>query len=202
MQNFFGYGISILFFIVGVSIPGNRESEVQGRVVPMRAYPDVADAKALPQEGPYDGIVFRHGDISWLPKLAAIAGWPEETWDTLGHIVLRESGGCPYRAGGDRVGKNCEIINVVDQSHRSDTGLLQVNGVHWKTDHPHFDGKVCRELNICDNQEALMDPITNLRAGKVIYDHAGWSAWDACTFGPKYKHICERNKKSSQKKGN
>ena len=24
-------------------------------------------------------IVFRHGDISWLPQLAAEAGWPERT---------------------------------------------------------------------------------------------------------------------------
>ena len=52
-------------------------------------------------------IVFRHGDISWLPELAAKAGWPPETWKKLGQIILRESGGCPNRRGGDIVNKNC-----------------------------------------------------------------------------------------------
>jgi hypothetical protein len=31
--------------------------------------------------------VFKHGDISWLPSLAAQAGWPRSTWKKLGQII-------------------------------------------------------------------------------------------------------------------
>ena len=66
-------------------------------VVPDRITPDP------PPVAPEDQIVFRHGDVSWLPLLAGKAGWPEATWPRLAHIILRESGGCPYRRGGDAV---------------------------------------------------------------------------------------------------
>ena len=62
-------------------------------------------------------IVFRHGDISWLPKLAAQAGWPPETWKKLGQIILRESGGCPTRIGGSVVDKDCNLIRMATMSH-------------------------------------------------------------------------------------
>ena len=138
------------------------------------------------------GIVFRHGDISWLPKLAAEAGWPEETWDKLGEIILRESGGCPNRRGGDVVDKNCRITRVSEWNHRSDTGLLQINGTHWKKDHPQYSGSICRNMGICD-QETLLDPITNLRAGKYLYDIAGFGPWDPCTWKPEMKG-CKKKK--------
>jgi len=125
---------------------------------------------------PETEIVFKHGDISWLPKLAAQAGWPEDTWDRLGHIILRESGGCPNRIGGDRVKPDCSVYKVVVWYHRSDTGLLQINGVHWKQDHPEYVGLVCKRMGVC-TQEELLDPLTNLRAGKLLYDVAGWQPW-------------------------
>lgn len=124
----------------------------------------------------FDGIVFRHGDVSWLPILATEAGWPEETWDKLAHIILRESGGCPNRIGGDRVKPDCTVYKVVAWYHRSDTGLLQINGVHWKQDHPEYVGLVCKKMGVC-TQEELLDPLTNLKAGKLLYDVAGWQPW-------------------------
>lgn len=126
--------------------------------------------------GPYAGIVWRHGDTSWLPQLATIAGWPKDTWERLEFIILRESGGCPYRVGGDRVNPDCSLRKVVAWNHRSDTGLLQINGVHWKQDHPQYVGLVCKKMHVC-TQEELLDPITNLRAGKLLYDVAGWQPW-------------------------
>ncbi len=120
---------------------------------------------------------FKHGDISWLPSLAAQAGWPRSTWKKLGQIILRESGGCPNRAGGDMVDKDCNITGVSEWNHRSDTGLLQINGVHWKQDHAQYHGLVCKRLNVCE-QSILLDPLTNLIAGKLLYDVAGWSPWD------------------------
>jgi hypothetical protein len=192
--------------MVGVAIPLNRGESAETSVLDPRIYPDVYiehqdySVTELPPAGqsfattnPYEGIIFRHGDISWLPRLATIAGWDSDDIDELGIIVLRESGGCPYRIGGDRVDENCNIVKVTEWNHRSDTGLLQINGVHWKTDHRDYHGMVCRTLNICDDQEALMDPITNLRAGKLIFDKVGWAAWDPCQWGEKYAKQCKRH---------
>ena len=121
-------------------------------------------------------IVFRHGDISWLPELAAQAGWPPETWKKLGQIVLRESGGCPTRIGGSVVDKDCNLIRMATMSHPSDTGLLQVNGINWDIKRTKL-AIVCVRLRVC-TQEELMNPITNLRAGKLLFDVAGWSPWN------------------------
>ena len=121
-------------------------------------------------------IVFRHGDISWLPELAAKAGWPPETWRKLGQIILRESGGCPTRVGGSVVDKDCNLIRMATMSHPSDTGLLQVNGINWDIKRTKL-AIVCVRMKVC-TQEELMNPITNLRAGKLLYDVAGWSPWN------------------------
>jgi hypothetical protein len=136
-------------------------------------------------------IDFKHGDISWLPALAAEAGWPKNTWDKLGHIILRESGGCPNRRGGDAVDKDCNVTKVVDWSHRSDSGLLQINGVYYDPTRNKW-ALLCREMNVC-TQEPLLDPITNLEAGKLLYDASGWGPWDPCTWD---KTRCPKPKKA------
>lgn len=121
-------------------------------------------------------IVFRHGDISWLPELAAKAGWPPRTWKRLGEIILRESGGCPTRIGGSIVDENCNLIRMATMSHPSDTGLLQVNGINWDIKRTKL-AIVCVRMKVC-TQEELMNPITNLCAGKLLFDVAGWSPWN------------------------
>jgi hypothetical protein len=121
-------------------------------------------------------IRFRHGDCSWLPELALQAGWRAPQIKKLKQIVLRESGCCPNRRGGDKVDKNCNITGVSEWNHRSDSGLLQINGVHWKPDHAQYDGRICKLMKIC-TQEPLLVAETNLRAGKLLYDIAGWSPW-------------------------
>ncbi|NBS92139.1 MAG: hypothetical protein EBT27_00050 [Betaproteobacteria bacterium] len=136
-----------------------------------------------------DGTVFRHGDISWLPALAAEAGWPEETWPKLGQIILRESGGCPNRKGGDAVDKNCNVTRVTEWNHRSDTGLLQINGVNYDTGRNKW-ALICREMAICE-QDPLLDPLTNLKAGKLLYDESGWGPWEPCTWD---KSRCSKRK--------
>ena len=138
-------------------------------------------------------VVFRHGDISWLPSLAAEAGWPEATWGKLGQIILRESGGCPNRKGGDMVDKNCGITGVSTWSHRSDTGLLQINGVNYNPQRNKW-ARVCSDMGICE-QEPLLDPLTNLKAGYLLYQYAGWGPWDPCQWGPKWAKRCEASKK-------
>lgn len=157
--------IGTVFVADSVSAPG---SEVSIDDAPDRTGPEVS-----PWE---DGVLFTHGDISWLPDLAAQAGWPEETWRRLGHIILRESGGCPNRRGGDAVDKYCRITHVTEWNHRSDTGLLQINGIHWDKTRDDYVGLVCKRMNVC-TQEELLDPLTNLRAGRLLYQVAGWSPW-------------------------
>jgi len=136
--------------------------------------------KVRPEGIAHHGIIFTHGDISWLPDLAAKAGWPEQTWEKLGQIILRESGGCPNRRGGDVVDKKCVITGVSEWNHRSDTGLLQINGVNYNTKRNKW-AAVCREMQICE-QQPLLDPLINLKAGKILYDLSGWDPWDPCTW--------------------
>jgi hypothetical protein len=136
-------------------------------------------------------IAFKHGDISWLPTLAHQAGWPKKTWSKLGQIILRESGGCPNRIGSSIVDKNCNITGWTKATNKSDSGLLQINGVNWD---PKRAGTqlLCAEHKIC-TQEQLLDPVTNLAAGYVLYQKAGWDPWDPCAWGPAYAHRCKKS---------
>jgi len=136
--------------------------------------PSVTRTQVIPKES-QPTIVFKHGDISWLPQLAAQAGWPPKTWHRLGQIILRESGGCPVRRGGDIVNKNCEVTGVAERTHRSDSGLLQINSVNYRLSRNKW-AAVCLAKIAC-TQEPLLDALTNLKAGLVLYKIAGFSPW-------------------------
>lgn len=137
----------------------------------------------------HSNIQFKHGDVSWLPILATQAGWPQDTWPMLKKIILRESGGCPNRRGGDVVDENCNIKRVSTWTHRSDTGLLQINGVNYNIKRNKW-AALCLQMSIC-TQKPLLDPLTNLKAGKLLYDLAGWGPWDPCTWGEEWAHRCD-----------
>ena len=66
-------------------------------------------------------IEWKHGDISWLPRLASQTGWPKHTWKKLGQIILRESGGCPNRIGSSIVDKNCNVTGYTKATNKSDS---------------------------------------------------------------------------------
>jgi hypothetical protein len=136
--------------------------------------------RQLREETP-EPIQFRHGNIDWLPQLAAEAGWPPKTWRKLGQIILRESGGCPARRGGDKVDKNCNVTGHDGSNHRSDTGLLQINGVNYDKTRNKW-ALVCT-ANIACTQEPLLDALTNLRAGLALFRAAGWDPWTPSTWG-------------------
>jgi len=120
-------------------------------------------------------IVFQHGDISWLPILAAEAGWPRKTWAKLGDIILRESGGCPNRIGSSIVDKNCNITGYTKATNKSDSGLLQINGVNYNLER-NDRAAVCLAGIACE-QAPLLDALTNLKAGFVLFKIAGWDPW-------------------------
>lgn len=176
----------------GISTVNKVETAVTTRdVVPVTAsYRKAPSTTAEIQKAA--SVVFTHGDISWLPALAKEAGWPEDTWDTLGQIILRESGGCPNRKGGDMVDKNCNITGVSEWNHRSDTGLLQINGVNYDPKRNKWS-RICSDLGVC-TQDPLLDPVMNLKAGLILYQYSGWGPWDPCAWGPEYKKQCKRTK--------
>ena len=129
-------------------------------------------------------IVFRHGDVSWLPALALKAGWTADQIPELSRIVLRESGACAYRKGGDLVDKDCKVIGHDGSNHSSDTSLLQINGLNYNSKRNPY-APICLQMKIC-TQEPLFDPLTNLKAGKLLFDYwekaagDGWIPWDPC----------------------
>jgi hypothetical protein len=181
-------GLGIVAF--AVSNEASASAQTQTTVAKIRQRetirPDVVN------KAPYvQPIAFKHGDISWLPILAAEAGWPQKTWKRLGQIILRESGGCPTRTGGSIVDKNCNIIGHDGSNHRSDSGLLQINGVNWD---PKRSGTqlLCAEYKIC-TQKPLLDAVTNLKAGYILYQKVGWAPWDPCYWGPAYADRCKKS---------
>ena len=195
MNTVLGWSLSLTFFLFGISInDGKTPVERQERQVNPASvntnlsFTPVSVTAAKPQ------IVFKHGDISWLPELALRAGWNPKHLPRLGEIILRESGGCPNRRGGDAVDANCNITKVLDRSHRSDTGLLQINGVNYDTSRNKW-AAVCNAGIAC-SQEILLDPLVNLQVGLVLFEIAGWGPWDLCTWGPDYAHRCNKKTKS------
>lgn len=191
-----GFLLSVGLFMGGLFLPSTMgPPELRGwshdsvTVVPQVTRPSHRNSSPSTTVPP---ITFRHGDISWLPALAAEAGWPEQTWEKLGQIVLRESGGCPNRRGGDVVDKDCNFVRVSEWNHRSDTGLLQINGVNYNPKRNKW-ARICSDMGICD-QEPLLDALTNLKAGYLLYTYAGWDPWDPCTYGPEWAHLCKRSK--------
>ena len=181
-----GWVTSIVFFAFGALTPGNPQG---GDQIATR---ELVSADRTGQIAVSTVSPFRHGDVSWLPELALAAGWPQKAIPRLTQIVLRESGGCPNRRGGDIVDKNCNITGVSTYSHRSDTGLLQINGVNYDKSRNKW-ALICREMGIC-TQEPLLDPLTNLKAGYLLYEASGWGPWDPCQWGPEYAHRCKKGK--------
>ena len=131
---------------------------------------------------PEKTVVFRHGDVSWLPELALAAGWKPAQFKKLSHIILRESGGCPNRIGSSIVDKNCNITGYTKATNKSDSGLLQINGVNWDLTR-NKNAIACVKLGFCTQQD-LLDPLNNLKVGRLLFEAAGWQPWNACNWDP------------------
>ncbi len=168
---------SVIFGVEAVAeAPKVPEVAVQQTPQPLL---DLITRPSTPKS-PYEGVQWKHGDVSWLPRLALMAGWEEKQIPRLTRIVLRESGGCPHRRGGDIVDKNCNVVGHDGSNHASDTGLLQINGVNYNPKRNKW-AAICREMNICE-QEPLLDALTNLKAGRVLFEISGWDPWNPCTW--------------------
>ena len=182
-----GWVTSIFFLALGISVPTEAAAPNEKGGESIQVLQPLSQLGRIDRES-VPPILFSHGNIDWLPELALKAGWPKETHEKLAEIVLRESGGCPNRKGGDMVNKNCFITGVSEWNHRSDTGLLQINGVNYNPKRNKW-AIACREMNIC-TQEPLLDPLTNLRVGYLMYQDSGWDPWTPCTWD---KTKCPKN---------
>jgi hypothetical protein len=174
--------IYALTFFASVAKASAPDDSVKPKFI---ALAPLSSATADRFKNPEKPVVFRHGDISWLPELALQAGWEPKHLRKLGEIILRESGGCPNRIGSSIVDANCNITGYTKATNKSDTGLLQINGVNYDPSRNKW-AIACREMDIC-TQEPLLDPINNLKVGKLLFDEAGWGPWDVCNWNPKAK---------------
>lgn len=192
MKLFIGWGISLTLLALGIKMPSQTELTTSIEITQQdRAWVVNETSIDLPPTSVKQPTVFSHGDISWLPELATEAGWPVETHERLGEIILRESGGCPNRRGGDAVNGDCNVTHVTEWNHRSDTGLLQINGVNYNPKRNKF-ALACTQLQIC-TQKPLLDPLNNLKVGYLLYEAAGWGPWDPCTWGKEWAHRCVKS---------
>lgn len=108
----------------------------------------------------------------WEPLLADLAppgGWSVERMSRYMH---RESGCCPQvltadgwrtTQGGDRFDGDCNLAHVARWDHRSDAGLLQVNGINYD---PARCENTCLSvwLDTPVTLATLGDPWLNIRA--------------------------------------
>lgn len=195
MNNIIGWGLSFTLLALGLNIPAEAKAPIAAAVAPAEPqkpstpWPSDKLETARAEANRPPKIAFKWGDVSWLPELATEAGWPAETHEKLAQIILRESGGCPNRRGGDSVDENCNITHVTEWNHRSDTGLLQINGVNYNPKRNKW-AIACRQLDIC-TQEPLLDPLTNLKVGYLLYQADGWNPWDPCAWGEEWAHRCK-----------
>jgi hypothetical protein len=118
-------------------------------------------------------------------KMAREAGFPRRALPTLDRIVYRESK-CEPKAVGWNYRKplthrDCKLSKW--QTYRkckavrsADFGLTQINDNSWLT--------YLRQKNIIETRADLLDPLTNMKAAKALYDysiekgHDAWKQWD------------------------
>lgn len=124
----------------------------------------------------------------WEALLAEHA--PPGGWDEIrmSRYMSRESACCPQVLaesgprtirGGDLADESCSFIRVVNRTHRSDAGLLQINGIN-------YDPARCKNTCLSDmlgesvTVETLGDPVLNIRAAAHLCEwwrDAGYSCY-------------------------
>ena len=188
-------GIYAIFFMViaqvGVSVVNAMEAKAPSASISRESAALIQHEKSN-EISSFDSIKFTHGDVSWLDEMALSVGWPAKQIPKLKKIVLRESGGCPNRIGSSIVDKNCNITGYTKATNKSDSGLLQINGVNWDPSR-NKNAVACVQFGFC-TQEDMLDPVNNLKVGRELFKLAGWDPWDPCAWGPEYAHRCKKGK--------
>ena len=194
MNTLYGYGISILLFIAGTSIPtaGTNQS-----VVALQSAP-TASVRAAEAESDQVALVKKFG-LAELPSLppvrndhsgrrakvpadqskrcpelepvfAAYGLYPIQTWS---YIAWRESG-CNRKAQNAKWDANGNMTYALNRNGSYDTGLVQINS-SWKS----VTAKVCGEQAVNNRMQGLKKIDCNLRVARYIMENSsgGLSNW-------------------------
>lgn len=105
------------------------------------------------------------GDCSSLFHTAMDAGWTWNDWPTLARIMARESG--------------CDAGQTNHRHRDASYGLLQINtkGRLWSWPIGWGETRSLQELCGLTTREDLLDPATNLRCGRLLFEVRGWRPW-------------------------
>ncbi len=194
MNTLYGYGISILFFIAGVSIPTAGYDQA---VVSLQSAP-TASVRAAEAESDQVALVKKFG-LTELPSLPPVRNdhsgrrakvpadqsmrcpelepvfkayglYPIETWS---YIAWRESG-CNRKAQNATWDANGNMTYALNKNGSYDTGLVQINS-SWKS----VTAKVCGEQAVNNRMQGLKQIDCNLRVARYIMEHSqgGLSNW-------------------------
>lgn len=95
----------------------------------------------------------------WRDEALSV-GWTAEEWKKLRWIIARETG------------STCDptVHNGNEQTRDDSFGLLQIN-MRGKLE---ADRLVRCQLG---SKQELLDPVVNLRCGRVLFELAGWDPW-------------------------
>jgi hypothetical protein len=121
---------------------------------------------------------FSHGECGWVEDELASRNVRADVVVFLVTIARRESACCPFVRGGDVVSVNCVFQYVYTHTHRSDTGVFQLNGVHWKT----AKGFICPDFT-CSQEALLYDIEMQFDAMLILYTMCGSKPWTAPNYG-------------------
>lgn len=195
MNTLYGYGISILLFIAGTSLPsaGTNQSVISLQIAPK------ASVRAAESEDAQSVLVKDLG-LSELPALPPVRNdhtgrraevpadmskrcpklepvfeayglHPVQTWS---YIAWRESG-CNRKAQNATWDANGNMTYALNKNRSYDTGLLQINS-SWKS----VTAKVCGEQAVENRMQGLKKIDCNLRVARYIMDNSqgGLSNWN------------------------
>lgn len=191
-----GYAISILFFIIGLAIPGpatvNEFSTSDYQVDTVLSVPlqgggvetvQSANQDTVKQLPKYPPVKTDHpGKRKAVPKdpakrcpkweaaLADYGLFPIETWS---YIAWRESG-CRLKAQNAKWDANGNMTYHLNKNKSYDTGLLQINS-SWRS----RVAEVCGEWAIENRMQGLKTLDCNLKFARWIMEHSegGLSNW-------------------------
>lgn len=195
MNTLYGYGISILLFIAGATLPSGGTDQT---VISLQIAPK-ASVRAAESEDAQSVLVKDLG-LSELPALAPVKNdhtgrraevpadmskrcpklepifeayglHPVQTWS---YIAWRESG-CNAKAQNAKWDANGNMTYALNKNRSYDTGLLQINS-SWRS----VTAKVCGEQAVDNRMQGLKKLDCNLRVARYIMDNSqgGLSNWN------------------------
>ena len=194
MNTLYGYGISLLFFITGISLPSERADNAPA---PSQSH-SAASLRAADALGDEQRLVAAYG-LQSLPSLEPVRNdhsgrrakvptdpsmrcpelepvlkayglVPVQTWS---YIAWRESG-CNPAAQNAKWDANGNMTYALNKNKSYDTGLVQINS-SWRS----VTIKVCGESAVDNRMQGLKTVHCNLMVARYIMEHSsgGLSNW-------------------------